>query len=532
MEPMNYLLTIDQVRAAEQPLLEAQSREDELMQSAAAAVADHCARIATNERYLLLVGPGGNGGDALYAGAITAMRGVRVEAWAVLGRESLHERAAQTFANAGGTFVEAPSGEYGLVVDGIFGLGGRGAVPQAVADFLSPLYRDATTPILSIDLPSGLSGDTGHGEGEHVQADVTVTFGSLRRAHGLTAKCGQVVVEDIALGDGSTLSEQVVAIAESAAQQGRPLPRLLRAPVEWVEKPQVETALVGESELHRLLRRLPSQPTPTDNKYSGGVVGIHAGSSEYPGAGVLSCAGAVRTTSSMVRYIGANAATITRAFPEVVVHPDRFQAGRVQARVVGPGRGTDRTAREELADLMDTVQPLALDADAMTLCAKHPALLKALRQRTTPSVLTPHAGEFTRLAEALTDAGHAIPDVQEHRIEAVEAMAEALGATVLLKGRFTVIAEAGGGTVVVDYASSWAATAGSGDVLSGILGALLARNSSEILETASLAGIIHAVAARISAETGWGVAPSHATKIEEAIRPAIALLTSSRSQDE
>lgn len=580
---MNWLFSIDQIRAAEQPLLEAQTRPDELMQSAAAAVADACEQWAQGDRYLLLVGPGGNGGDALYAGALAAMKGKRVDAYPIVrtdsGEPKMHERAAETFTTAGGNILTdlpdaAELANYGLIVDGMFGLGNRVAgIPLDIARFLyandhsipagdsaeasacsSETYASAhapnRVPVLAVDLPSGVDANTAltappseDGINTHVTATATVTFGGMRRAHGISAECGHVSVSDIHLDDGRSLSDELATVASAAE---RPLPSLYCVPLGGTHGAEIHSC-PAHAETRALLRNLPGEPSATDDKYSGGVVGIYAGSEQFPGAGVLSCTGAVRTTNSMVRHVGAHAWAVTASLPEVVVHPDRFATGRVQARVLGPGRGTDRAAKEELVDLLDTVQPLILDADALTLVSKDKALIETVRQRLAPTVCTPHGGEFERLAKPVRALGYDVADSAEDRLQAARDLAVALDCTVLLKGRFSVIANPRQ-TVVVDYGSSWAATAGSGDVLSGIVGAILARDASRrafahgyaeagqseidsaeadyVLFTTALGAIIHAVAAFHSAETPYGRAPTSASRIAEAIPGAIAYLTS------
>ncbi|MDC7104661.1 NAD(P)H-hydrate dehydratase [Corynebacterium falsenii] len=574
---MNWLFSIDQIRAAEQPLLEAQTRPDELMQSAAAAVADACEQWAQGDRYLLFVGPGGNGGDALYAGALAAMKGKRVDAYPIVrtdsGEPKMHERAAETFTTAGGHILTdlpkaAELADYGLIVDGMFGLGNRvDGIPLDIARLLhandhsipagdsaeasacSPenyaiAHAPNHIPVLAVDLPSGVDANTAitaaptqDGINSHVTATATVTFGGMRRAHGISAECGHVSVSDIHLDDGRRLSDELATVAAAA---DRPLPSLYCVPLGDSH------SCPAHAETQALLRNLPGEPSATDDKYSGGVVGIYAGSEQFPGAGVLSCTGAVRTTNSMVRYVGGNACAITASLPEVVIHPDRFATGRVQARLLGPGRGTDRAAKEELVDLLDTVQPLILDADALTIISKDKDLVETLRKRLAPTVCTPHGGEFERLAKPVRELGHEVANSAEDRLQAARDLAVALDCTVLLKGRFSVIANPHQ-TVVVDYGSSWAATAGSGDVLSGIVGAILARDASRrafahgyaeagqseidsaeadyVLFTTALGAIIHAVAAFHSAETPYGRAPTSASRIAEAIPGAIAHLT-------
>lgn len=545
MGDMRTLYTAQDIRTAEAALFPREQREDELMQSAAHAVAVVAEKMlakaeesagAAEGSVLLLVGPGGNGGDALYAGAVLAMQGRKVEAYPLEGADRVHERAARAFTAAGGSFVGLERADsYLVIVDGMFGLGGRDEIPVEVDEFLREAQGVRTggkrrPRVLAIDLPSGVVADTGKAPGRHVSVDVTVTFGGLRRAHGLSAECGTVLCEDIGLDDGSMLSAELSRLESTVS--------LWHTPVERLAPEDMAAQLLGSPE--PLPGELPAEPGAVDDKYSGGVVGICAGSKNYLGAGVLATLAAVNTTSSMVRYIGEHPEYVLATTPEVVVHPVVRGAGQVQARMVGSGRGTDRDARDELLAVLDMVQPLVLDADAITVLAKNPDVLEILRARNAPTLLTPHDGEFDRLAKA---AG--LPAESPDRITSTERLAGELNCTVLLKGRFTIIANPQR-TVVVDTASSWAATPGSGDVLAGILGALVARDAGKrardtgyteagqyeleaheadyVVDSAAIGVAMHAAASYISSLTPYGPAPTSALKIAQHIPHATAWL--------
>jgi hydroxyethylthiazole kinase-like uncharacterized protein yjeF len=234
-------------------------------------------------------------------------------------------------------------------------------------------------------------------------------------------------------------------------------------------------------------------PSPGDDKYSQGVVGVVAGSSTYPGAGVLCTGAALRTRPGLVRYAGTAADGVRVAWPEAIVTDGRpADAGRVQAWVVGPGMGTDDAARGALAEVLDTDLPVVVDADALTLAAAEPPLV---RNRTAPTVLTPHDREFARFGS----------EVGPDRIGAARRLAADLGCVVLLKGDATVVAGPDGRAFVNDTGTSWLATAGTGDVLAGILGALLATGLDATL-AAAVAAHLHGRAGRLAAERGPFVA--------------------------
>jgi hydroxyethylthiazole kinase-like uncharacterized protein yjeF len=254
------------------------------------------------------------------------------------------------------------------------------------------------------------------------------------------------------------------------------------------------------------------RPGPKDDKYTQGVTGVLAGSATYPGAAVLCTGAAVAATSGMVRYAGSAAAQVLSHWPEVIASPTPESAGRVQAWVVGPGLGTDEAGAAALWFALGTDLPVVVDADALTILAAHP---DSLSSRSAPTVLTPHAGEFTRLAGAPPG---------DDRIDATRRLAEEFGATVLLKGNVTVIADRDGPVYLNPAGQSWAATAGSGDVLSGVIGALLAAGLPAV-EAAAAAAFVHARAAYLSAaDPGPHPAPTSASRILAHIRSAIAAL--------
>ena len=518
--------TVATVRAAEKRLLEQQSHEDQLMKLAAAAVAE-AASVMLEARpgaVLILAGSGGNGGDGLYAGAVLASRGITVHA---LVPERCHEEALTAFRAAGGTVLSAdalPSG-CALLIDAIAGLGSaRGLTGTALS-----LCRKATAAgavVLAVDMPTGIDADTGVCAADAVHADVTVTFGSPRLGHALAAECGQVVVSDLFLPGAPSFAETLAELDEPAAF--------------IAHEPSVPTAYAwqpGELDLPggRASRPWPvgctgpiTDPTPgaRSDKYSGGVVALAAGSGTYPGAGILCATAAVRATPSMVRFIGDN--SITSLLPELVCHPDVASAGQAQAWVVGPGRGTDAAAATELRKVLAQDLPTVLDADALTLLARN----TSLRQQVTKhpmTILTPHEGEFSRLYEATFGSA---PDASAGWGTALHELAEELDSIILLKGRLTRVTAPGQPLYSFNAGHSFAATPGSGDVLSGILGAVMAQlfasapaaSPAGVIAEVLHAGAIHAHAAAIAAETPEGFAPCSASQIAAAIPRAIARL--------
>ncbi|WP_448222976.1 NAD(P)H-hydrate dehydratase [Gordonia iterans] len=395
----------------------------------------------------LVVGAGNNGGDALYAGALLRRRGVAVDA-VLLAPDSAHPGGLAAFRRAGGRIVDRLAAGTDLLIDAVVGLGGRGPLRPAAAE----VFASASAPVLAVDLPSGIDPDTGLVHDPSVRADVCVTFGERRLAHLLAAPyCGRVEVVDIGLDLGS--SEPAVASLTD-----------LDVALGW------------------------PRPGPHDDKYTQGVVGIVAGSDAYPGAAVLSTIGSVAATSGMTRFVGAAAPQVVAQRPEVVAVTGLAEAGTVQAWVVGPGIGTDGDAETLVEQVLATELPVLVDADGLTVVARRPELL----ERAAPTLLTPHAGEFARLAGA---------PVGDDRLSAVRELAARLQATVLLKGRITLVAEPGGRVLGNDAGGSAAATAGAGDVLSGIAGALLAAGKPPLLAGAAAARL-HSEAARLAGHGG------------------------------
>lgn len=485
---------------------------------------------ATEQRILLLVGAGGNGGDALYAGA-ELMANHPVEA-VLLGREGrVHERALTAFRTAGGTVLDGLPADlrpYRLVIDGILGIGGSGGLSAELGDWLERVREHHYIPVLAVDVPSGVDADTGALPEHYVTADVTVTFGALRHAHAVSPACGEVLIAEIGVGE-RTLSRDL--LKHVIDNDGSYLMVIRAVPAVRHDWPAPLRTLSAYSNNKSL------EPGTGDDKYSGGVVGLCAGSTSYPGAAVLAALGAVRATSSMVRYVGSQGLEVVRAVPEMIISDTVGQTGRVQAWVVGPGRGTDDAAYGELAELLGRPEPLLIDADAITLLSRHPELRAQLRGRTGSTLLTPHEGEFRRIAEALQDTDVEIPDPALDRLGAVRALSDALQCGVLLKGRHTVLSFPGTrlGMWAIDAGSSWAATPGSGDVLAGMIGAWVAR-AATWAEHQSVEGFpvtllsacdalqVHAMAAWLSAQTPDGPAPTSASRLAEAIPQATARL--------
>ena len=476
--------SLQAARAAEQDVLAAEPEPDAVMKKAAQACAGVAvAMLPATGQVLVIAGPGGNGGDGLFAGAHLALAGHTVHA--VLVAERAHESALATLEAAGGvvhTGAETADddAEYDLVIDAVAGLGSSREVSAELAALVE--HGDK---VLAIDCP------TGCGTQRSVLADATITFGHARTPHANHPECGQVVVADIGLK----------AAIDKHAPVGYTSFEPSRTTDVWTQPlPDDVHHLATTGPLPRLV------PGIFDNKYTHGVTGIAAGSEQFPGAGIMCTAGALHTSSSMVMTLG----DITE-FPEVVPARDVASARRVDAWVVGPGRGTDDAALAELEEILATSLPVVLDADAISLIAQHDHLHDKLRG----AVLTPHAGEFARLGGSQQE------------------LSDQWGCHILLKGRITTITSPQALPVSVNTGNSFAATAGSGDVLAGIIGALVAHRAKQseqhlaqhsMQRTLLSAVALHAHAADLAAAQPAGYAPTTAMAIARAISPAIAKL--------
>lgn len=479
----------------------------ELMMRAAAGLAAMARQVLTagggivGSRVVLLVGSGNNGGDALYAGAILAGRGARVEAVQVF--ERCHEAGLAGLRAAGGRVLQVcgeadlPNAtqavrDADLVIDGILGIGGRGALPEPAATLVRA--ADSGAPFrIAVDVPSGVDADTGEvADAEAVfRADMTVTFGCL--------KPGLVT----APGRDHAGAVEIVDIGITTYLPPVPAVRVLQ---------------------HGDLAQYVQPPGPGDHKYSRGVVGVVAGSARYPGAGLLAVSGARRSGVGMVRFADRGDGVsdmVMRAFPDVVLqHEHPADDPRVTSWVVGPGLGESRSDERWLLRVLAADVPVVMDADALRMYVASGdvrAQVASRIERGALTVLTPHGGEFAAL---FPDAG------SESRIAAARSAAEQTGCLLVLKGSGTVVAGARGAPYVDPIAAHELATAGSGDVLSGMIGGFLAhraakQRTSESARCVAAAVYTHSLAARLAAAGGR---PVVATDIADHVADAIMAL--------
>lgn len=428
-------------------------------------------------RVVGLIGTGNNGADALYALAHLAEAGIATGA---VTTDRIHD-GAHTAARAAGVLLASGAdavsviAEADIVLDGVLGIGGRPEVPEFAREWVEAIPAEAY--VIAVDLPTGADPGGRSGDPAGVFADETVTFSVLKPVHLLPvtqARCGRVTVVDIGLE---------------------------------IDAPPAAASLTRDD-----VADLWPVPGPGDDKYSRGVLGVIAGSDDFPGAGVLTVTAAVSAGVGMVRYVAPRRPSdlVLAAVPEAVQGVDR-----VQAWVIGSGLAQDLARLDgeqrsaiETALAADTA--VLIDAGGLDLLAS----LDLGMRRGLPTLLTPHAGECARLL------GVARADVEADPVGHARALAETTGATVLLKGAVTIVVSPDDEPVLAQSdAPSWLATAGAGDVLAGLIGALLAAGLSP-RSAAALGALVHGVAADDANPAG----PVRALAVAQAVPATVARL--------
>ncbi|MHB8721648.1 MAG: NAD(P)H-hydrate dehydratase [Steroidobacteraceae bacterium] len=453
------LLSVAQMTEADRAAIAAGIPGSLLMQNAGEAVAREIARRWSPRAVTVLCGPGNNGGDGFVVAVALAQAGWPVRV-AMLGhRENLRGDARLHAARWSGS-VEAvtPAAIDGaaLVVDALFGSGLSRAMDGEVLATLGAVAQRAV-PLVAVDVPSGIMGDTGESVGA-APAACTITFARKKRCHALLPGrelCGDIVVADI----------------------GIPAAALEALPIDcWENHPALWRARLPQAKL-------------SSNKYTRGHALLCGG---YP------MTGAARMAARAAARVGAGLTTVAvpeaafslyaSALTSIMVQP--LAAGglarllsdsRFTAFLIGPGAGVSDATRDSALAMLRTARPVLLDADAISAFASKTAeLAQAIRG---PCVMTPHDGEFARLFDPRGD-----------KLTRARAAARQSGAVIVLKGADSVIAAADGRAIVNTNAPASLATAGSGDVLGGLILGLLAQGMDAFL--AAAAGVwMHGAAA-------------------------------------
>jgi hydroxyethylthiazole kinase-like uncharacterized protein yjeF len=448
------ILTVAEMTAADRAAIEAGTPGAVLMERAGAGVAEAIAARFAPCRTLVLAGPGNNGGDAYVVARLLKGRGYDVRLEALAPPRSADAKHAADQWDGPTASLRGDFGDAELVVVGLFGAGlDRPLTGEALR--LARASEAMRERMVAIDLPSGLSGDTGRPVGDAAfRAGLTVTFGRRKLGHVLQPGrdlCGEVVVADIGLGE-------------------------IRAQL-WENGPDL------------WLGRFP-WPANTAHKHSRGRLIVVSGEAWRTGAARLAARGGLRIGAGLVTVLSPpDALSVNAAHLEAVMlapfETDQElaeAAEAAEAAVIGPAAGVNDATLANVLALARTGAALVLDADALTVFRDDPDELFSVLDR--DDVLTPHPGEFERVFPGLLKGA-------PNKVEAAREAARRAGAVVLIKGADTVIAAPDGRAAVNLTGVPWLATAGSGDVLAGFIGGLLAQGM-ESFHAACAGAWIHA----------------------------------------
>jgi NAD(P)H-hydrate epimerase len=472
----------------------------ELMEAAGAAVAEAARELATTGPARVVCGKGNNGGDGLVAARHLADTGYEVDVVLLWPAGELSADASVNLARFEGSVREANPDEVpalldgsGVIVDAVFGTGFSGG-PRAPADGAIEAINGCGAEVVAADIPSGVDASTGEAAGVAVEAQITVSFHAAKLGHWIApgkAFAGELRVAEIGIPLG--------APGDSAA------------------------GVIGDAALGLAPRRRPNS-----TKFDSGEVVVIGGSRGLTGAVCMAAEAAIRAgagyatvavpadleqifevklTEVMSRGFGGAEGRLASGSAEAILGA----AGRAAAVVLGPGLGRDEDSLALAREVARGVRvPLLIDADGLNA---HAERLELIAEREAPTVLTPHAGELGRLL------GRDSAEVEAHRLACAREAAERSDAIVVLKGDDTLVAT--GERLAISAGGSPAlATAGTGDVLSGTVGALLARGMDPF--TAACAGVhAHQRAGRISAERLGSVESVVATDVISALPAAL-----------
>lgn len=473
------VLTTAEMERADRLTIAAGTPGFALMLSAGQVVAEAAMDLVEEGPIVVVAGRGNNGGDGFVAAAELAARGREVSVILLCERDSLKGDAAS--AARGWKFPVLPFnpqaiGKPALIIDALFGAGLNRPVKGEPYEMIEAINANGT-PVIAVDLPSGINGDSGAVMGVAVRATETVTFFRRKGGHLLLPgriHCGRVRVADIGI-DPRVLDEIKPKTSENIPQSWR----------EAFPVPRIDT-----------------------HKYARGHAIVVSGDIAATGAARMSARGALRAGAGLVTlasprdalavHATALTAVMVRAIDTAAEFAELMSDRRLNACVIGPGAGVGERTRDLVLAALSNQRGLVLDADALTSFAEAPdRLFEAIKASHDPQVvLTPHEGEFPRLFSDISNK-HPL----RSKLERVRAAAERSGAIVLLKGPDTVVASPHGGAAIASNAPPWLATAGAGDVLSGMIGGLLAQGVPAF-EAASIGVWMHGEAGR---EAGPGL---------------------------
>jgi hydroxyethylthiazole kinase-like uncharacterized protein yjeF len=458
-----------------------------LMERAGLAAAELARDLAVaGKRVVILAGPGNNGGDAFVVARHLKTAWLNVDVLFTGNDDKLSADAAaalKAWQDAGGTLIDTlpPPNACGLVVDGLFGIGLQRDLTGRHAELVQWM-NSVQCPVLALDVPSGLESDSGRVLGCAVRATHTITF--IGAKPGLLTldgvdRCGEVRI--------ATLDIDAAALVPPSGRS------------------------VGAEVLAHAL------PPRRGNTHKGdyGSVGIIGGAATMVGAALLAGRAALKLGAGRV-YVGlaaGDALAVDPVQPELMLRPaDRvLELDHLTCVAVGPGLGQSSETETLLRAALATALPLVLDADALNLVGQHAALRDALGGRRASTLLTPHPAEAARLL------GTSTAEVQRDRVAAATKVASTYGCGVVLKGAGSVCAWPDGRWAINTSGNAGMASAGMGDVLTGLLAALLGQGLAP--ELALECGVyLHGAAADILVAAGVGPAGLTASEVVEAAR--------------
>jgi hydroxyethylthiazole kinase-like uncharacterized protein yjeF len=466
------VLTTTEMERADRLTITAGTPGFALMMSAGQAVAEAAMDLVEEGPIVVVAGRGNNGGDGFVAAAELAARGRDVSIILLCERDSLQGDAA--LAARGWKYPVLPFnpqaiGKPALIIDALFGAGLNRPIKGDPLEMIEAVNANGA-PVLSVDLPSGISGTSGAVMGAAINAVETVTFFRRKPAHLLMPgrkHCGRVRVADIGI-DPRVLAEIRPQTFENVPQSWQP----------FFPVPQID-----------------------GHKYARGHTIVLSGELASTGAARLAARGALRAGAGLVTVasprdaLAVNAAALTAVMVRPVDTPVEFAEmlsdRRLNSVVIGPGAGVSDRTRDLVHTALLAKRGLVLDADALTSFAEAPErLFESIKAAEGGQVvLTPHEGEFPRL---FSDISNKHPG--RSKLERVRDAAERSGAVVLLKGPDTVVASPDGRASIASNAPPWLATAGAGDVLSGMIAGMLAQGVPAF-EAASIGIWLHGEAA-------------------------------------
>ena len=466
---MRYLLTSEQMKTCDSTEIEHYGVPSiVLMERAALSVRDVILhRYAQASNILVICGSGNNGGDGFAVARLLNMAGRRADVLFVGKHDHMTQetaKQAEIFSRHGGTILPDESGVkgYDLIVDALFGIGLCREVIGRYAELIHAVNR-SDTPVVAVDIPSGISADDAHVLGCAVRADITVTMAFPKLGLMLypgAQYCGEVIVSDIGI-TAAGLKEDAVISLESGD-----LPALLPA------------------------RR------KTANKGTYGRLLLIAGTRNMAGAACLAGRAAYRSGCGLVCVYSheENRVILQTSLPEALYAPSTDSLEHwldwADAVAVGPGMGQSERSLEVLTQvLLQWTGPLVLDADALNIMAAHPELCA---ENAASAIITPHPGEMARLLNSSDPEGAQIPDIVSRPVDVARQYAARTGYVTVLKGARTVISD-GEETYLNLTGNEGMATGGSGDVLTGIIGSFLAQGMGA-LDAARTGVLTHGVA--------------------------------------